>query len=34
MGDDHTCNMNGVGTVLIKMFDGKMRELKDEKYIP
>jgi len=22
MGDDHTCNMDGVDTIPIKMFDG------------
>jgi len=34
MNDDHICNMDGVGTVLIKMFDGMVRELKDVRYIP
>jgi len=34
MGDDSTSNMDGVGTVLIKMFDGMVRELKDVRYIP
>jgi len=34
MGDGSTCNMDGVGTVLIKMFDGMVRELKDVRYIP
>jgi len=34
MGDDHTYIMDGVGAVLIKMFDGMIRELKDVRYIP
>ena len=34
MGDDFTCSMDGVGTVLIKMFDGIVRELKDVRYVP
>ena len=28
MGDDHPCNMEGIGTVRMKMFDGILRELK------
>ena len=28
MGDDRSCNMEGIGIVLIKMFDGIVRELK------
>jgi len=34
MGDDFACNMGGVGTVLIKIFDGMVRDLKDVRYIP
>ena len=33
MGDDRPCHMEGIGTVLIKMFDGMVRELKDVRYI-
>ena len=29
MGDDHPCNMEGIGIVRIKMFDGIVRELKE-----
>ena len=28
MGDDRSCNMEGIGTVQIKMFDGMVQELK------
>jgi len=34
MGDDRPCNMKGIGTVHIKMFDGMVRELKDVRYVP
>ena len=34
MGDDHTCRMEGIGTILIKMFDGVVRELKSVRYVP
>jgi len=34
MGDDSTCSMNGVGKVLIKMFDRMVREMKDVRYVP
>ena len=34
MGDDFTCNIDGVGIVLIKIFDRIVRELKDVRYIP
>ena len=34
MGDDRPCNMEGIDTIFIKMFDGIMRELKDESYVP
>ena len=33
MGDDHTCNVEGIGTVRIKMFDGIVRELKEVRYV-
>ena len=33
-GDDHPCNMEGIGTVYIKMFDGIVRELKKVRYVP
>ena len=32
MGDDCPCNMEGIDAVLIKMFDGMVRELK-ERYV-
>ena len=34
MGDDHPCNVEGIGTVRIKMFDGIVRELKKVRYVP
>jgi len=34
MGDDRPCNMKGINTVLIKMFDGMVGELKEVRYIP
>jgi len=34
MGDDHPCNMEGVGTIQIKMFNGMIRELKEVRYVP
>jgi len=34
MGDDHSCNVKGIGTVRIKIFDGIVRELKEVKYVP
>ena len=34
MGVDHPCNMKGIGTVLIKMFDWMVRELKEVRYLP
>ena len=34
MGDDRPCNMEGIGTVHIKMYDGIMRELKEVRYVP
>jgi len=34
MGDDRPCNMEGIGTIQIKMFDGMIRELKEVRYVP
>ena len=34
MGDDHPCNIEGMGTVRIKMDDGIVRELKEVRYVP
>ena len=34
MGDDHPCNVEGIGTVRIKIFDGKIRELQNVRYVP
>ena len=34
MGDNHPCNIEGMGTVRIKMEDGMVRELKEVRYIP
>ena len=34
MGDDRPCNMKGIGTVQIKMFDGIVSELKEVRYVP
>jgi len=34
MGDDHQCNVEGISTVRIKMFDGMVRELKKVRYVP
>ena len=34
MGDDHPCNIEGMGTVRIKMEDGIVRELKEVRYVP
>jgi len=33
MGNDRLCNMEGIGTVQIKMFDGMIRELKKMRYV-
>ena len=33
MGDDHSCAMEGICTVHIKMFDGMVRQLKDVRYV-
>ena len=34
MSDDHPCNVDGIGTVCIKKFDGIVRELKEVKCVP
>jgi len=34
MGDNHPCNVKGIGTVCIKIFDGIVRELKKVRYVP
>jgi len=34
MGDDRPCNMEGIRSFLVKIFDGMVRELKKVKYIP
>ena len=34
MGDDHSCNMEGIGSVLIKIFDGIVGEPKEVRYVP
>ena len=33
MGDDHPCNVEGMGAVCIKMDDGIVRELKEVRYV-
>jgi len=33
MGDDRPCNMEGICTVQIKIFDGMVRELKAVRYV-
>jgi len=32
-GDRHTCHIEGIVTIHIKLFDGKVRELKDVRYV-
>ena len=34
MGDDRPCHMEEINTVLVKMFNGMVRELKDVRYVP
>ena len=34
MGNDCPCNMEGIGTVHIKIFDGMVQELKKVRYAP
>ena len=33
MGEDHPCNIEGIGTVHVKMVDGIVRELKEVRYV-
>ena len=33
MRDDHPCNVEGIGTIHIKMFDRIVRELKEMRYV-
>ena len=33
MSDDHPCNVEGMGTVCIKTFDGIVQELKEVRYV-
>ena len=32
--EGHTCQIEGIGTVCIKLFDDMIRELKDVRYVP
>jgi len=34
IGDDHPCNIEGMGTVRIKMDDGIVQEFKEVRYVP
>ena len=34
MDDDRPCNVEGIGTVQIKIFDEMVRELKEVRYVP
>jgi len=34
IGDNHLCNVKGIGTIHIKMFDGIVRELKEVRHVP
>ena len=34
IGDDHSCKVEGIGTICIKIFDGMVRELKEVRYVP
>ena len=34
MDDDHPCNIEGMGTIHIKIEDGIVRELKEVRYVP
>lgn len=34
MGNDHACQMVGIGTVRIKMYDGLVRTLTDVRHVP
>ena len=34
MDDDRPCNMEGIGTIQIRMFDEMVKELKEVRYVP
>jgi len=34
MGDDRLCNMEGICTTLIRMFDAMVQELRKVRYVP
>ena len=34
MGDDHACSIEGIGIVLIRIFNGMLRELTNVRCIP
>ena len=34
LSHSHTCQVGGIGTITIKMFDGIIKHLKDVRYIP
>ena len=34
IGDDHSCKVEGICTIYVKMFDGIVWELKEVRYIP
>jgi len=34
LGDGHTCQIEGIYIVCIKLFDGMIRELNDVRYVP
>jgi len=34
IGDDRPCHIEGIGIVLVKIFDGMVEELKDVRYVP
>ena len=33
MGDDRPCHMEGIGIILVKMFDGMVQELKKVRHV-
>ena len=34
MGDDHSCKVEEIGTVSVKMFNEMVREPKEARYVP
>lgn len=34
LGNDHTCQIRGIGSIKIKMYDGKVRKLSEVRYVP